>query len=44
MHITDAKELLDALVAKYDTTTTGSKLYTMESFHGEQPFYGRADS
>jgi len=33
MHITDAKELWDALVAKYDAIDTGSELYTMESFH-----------
>ena len=33
MHIIDAKELLDALVAKYDATDAGSELYTMESFH-----------
>jgi hypothetical protein len=33
MHITDAKELWDALVAKYDVTDAGSELYTMESFH-----------
>ena len=33
MHITDAKELWDALVAMYDTTDAGSELYTMESFH-----------
>ena len=33
MHITDAKELWDALVAKYDATDAGSELYTMESFH-----------
>ena len=33
MHITDAKELWDALVAKYDTIDAGSELYTMESFH-----------
>ena len=33
MHITDAKELWDALVAKYDATDVGSELYTMESFH-----------
>jgi hypothetical protein len=32
MHITDAKELWDALVAKYDATDAGSELYTMESF------------
>jgi len=32
MHITDAKELLDALVANYDATDAGSELYTMESF------------
>ena len=34
MHITDTKELWDALVAKYDATDVGSELYTMESFHG----------
>src|SRR6185312_6553916 len=33
MHMTDAKELWDALVAKYDATDAGSELYTMESFH-----------
>ena len=33
MHITYAKELWDALVAKYDATDAGSELYTMESFH-----------
>jgi hypothetical protein len=33
MHITDAKELWDALIAKYDATKVGSELYTMESFH-----------
>jgi hypothetical protein len=33
MHITDAKELWDALVAKYDVTDAGSKLYTTESLH-----------
>jgi hypothetical protein len=33
MHITDAKELWDALIAKYDVTDAGSELYTMESFH-----------
>ena len=33
MHITDAKELWDALVAKYDATDADSELYTMESFH-----------
>ena len=33
MHITDVKELWDALVAKYDATDAGSELYTMESFH-----------
>ena len=33
MHITDTKELWDALVAKYDATDVGSELYTMESFH-----------
>ena len=33
MHITDAKNVWDALVAKYDSTDTGSELYTMESFH-----------
>ena len=33
MHITYAKQLWDALVAKYDATNAGSKLYTMESFH-----------
>jgi hypothetical protein len=33
MHITDAKELWDTLVAKYDVTDAGSELYTMESFH-----------
>ena len=33
MHITDAKELWYALVAKYDATDAGSELYTMESFH-----------
>ena len=33
MHITDAKELWDALVAKYDATDAGSELYTVESFH-----------
>jgi len=33
MHITDAKELWDVLVAKYDATDAGSELYTMESFH-----------
>ena len=32
-HITDAKELWDALVAMYDATDAGSELYTMESFH-----------
>ena len=32
-HITDTKELWDALVAKYDATDAGSELYTMESFH-----------
>ena len=31
MHI-DAKELWDALVAKYDATDAGGELYTMESF------------
>ena len=31
MHITDAKELWDALVAKYDATDTDSELYN----HGE---------
>src|SRR6185437_10434616 len=30
---TDAKELWDALVAKYDATDAGSELYTMKSFH-----------
>ena len=33
MHITDAKELWDALVAKYDATDAGNELYIMESFH-----------
>ena len=33
MHITDVKELWDALVAKYDATDAASELYTMESFH-----------
>jgi len=33
IHITDAKELWDALVAKYDATDAGSELYTVESFH-----------
>jgi len=33
MHTIDAKELWDALVAKYDATDAGSELYTMESFH-----------
>jgi hypothetical protein len=33
MHIIDAKELWDVLVAKYDATDAGSELYTMESFH-----------
>ena len=33
MHITDAKEWWDALVAKYDATDAGSELYTMESFY-----------
>ena len=33
MHITDTKELWDALVAKYDATDVGCELYTMESFH-----------
>ena len=33
MHITDAKELWDALVAKYDATDAGGELYTMESFY-----------
>jgi hypothetical protein len=33
MHVTDAKELWDALIAKYDVTDAGSELYTMESFH-----------
>ena len=33
MHITDVKELWDALVAKYDATDAGSELYTMKSFH-----------
>jgi len=33
MHISDAKELWDALVAKYDATDADSELYTMESFH-----------
>jgi hypothetical protein len=33
MHIIDAKELWDALVAIYDATVAGSKLYTMERFH-----------
>ena len=33
MHMTDAKELWDALVAKYDAIDAGSELYTMESFH-----------
>ena len=33
MHITDAKELWDPLVAKYDAIDAGSELYTMESFH-----------
>jgi hypothetical protein len=33
MHITDVKELWDALVAKYDTANAGSELYAMESFH-----------
>ena len=33
MHIIDAKELWDALVAKYDATDAGSELYTMEIFH-----------
>ena len=33
IHITDAKELCDALVAKYDATDAGSELYTMESFY-----------
>jgi len=33
MHITYAKQLWDALVAKYDATNAGSELYTMESFH-----------
>jgi hypothetical protein len=33
MHITDAKELWDALVAKYDTTDASNEFYTMESFH-----------
>jgi hypothetical protein len=29
MHIIDAKELWDALVAKYDATDAGSELYTL---------------
>jgi hypothetical protein len=33
MHIIDAKEWWDALVAKYDPTDTGSELYTIESFN-----------
>jgi hypothetical protein len=33
MHIIDAKELWDALVAKYDATDAGNELYTMEDFH-----------
>ena len=33
MHITDAKNVWDALVAKYDATDVGSELYNMESFH-----------
>ena len=33
MHITDANELWDASVAKYDATNAGNELYTMESFH-----------
>jgi hypothetical protein len=33
MHIIDAKEMWDALVAKYDAIDVGSELYIMESFH-----------
>ena len=33
MPMTNAKELWDALVAKYDATDAGSELYTMEIFH-----------
>lgn len=33
MHITDRKELWDALNAKFGVSDAGSELYTMESFH-----------
>jgi len=33
MHITDAKELWDALDAKFGASDAGSELYIMESFH-----------
>jgi hypothetical protein len=33
MHITDGKELWDALNAKFGATDAGSELYIMESFH-----------
>ena len=33
MHITDVKELWDALVAKYDATDVGTEQYTMKTFH-----------
>ena len=33
MHITDAKELWDALDAKFGATDAGSELYVMESFN-----------
>ena len=33
MHISDAKELWNALVAKYEATDAGIELYIMESFH-----------
>ena len=33
MHITDGKELWDALNAKFGASDAGSELYVMESFH-----------
>ena len=33
LHITDAKELWDALNAKFGASDAGSELYVMESFH-----------
>jgi hypothetical protein len=33
MHITDGKELCDALNAKFGATDAGCEMYIMESFH-----------